>query len=184
MVEIRNTNPKSEVRNLLFVLCSAVLAAALFGSVLIYYYGGISGYRLTNVLLAPDTLDRMSYSESHIRYKFDRIEFTEFDGRQWRQELVSPVQYRDIYSLLSSGTSIEPSSSVLQLFQASDPYTLKIWVKPESTRIFEGSKIFQEVTFVQDHFRVELHEEGSGPKWAYFYSKSIQPKISLLIHGQ
>lgn len=185
MIE-KNISPQKQVRNLLLVIGSAVglaIALALFS---LHYYSPTGSYLAKNVLLSPENVKNMSFSEQNPKtgkmthYTFDEIEFSFFDTakKSWRKQSVHLQQYEDFYQTvahLRSLSSVGPE--IKDLFSTGHPSILSIKMKNEGS---DASKPFIDVHFSEDYFRVELREQSPTENWAYYFSPNIYQKALLL----
>lgn len=188
-----DANKTKEIRNLVFVLSASVIAGFLFFLGLLYFYGPSGQYLINNVVLSPESLHQLSYTEGvkkstkqQLRFAFDRIELMRWDlsSKTWKQEKISKELYQELYAILLSGSkNVEASPQINDLFYKKLPLSISIYVKPESFSDVMESKIFQTMQFAEigDYFRVELIGANAGQEWAYFYRSGIYKEVSELL---
>lgn len=171
------------------MLFGSIAAAIIVAIGLVYYYGPSGYYEAKYALLAPDMLHDLRYQDvnpetgSRHFFVYEAMEFTYYDSNEnrWKKSRVTEEGYRNFFQQIAGDVSVEQESSpVTDPFRSGYPASLKLLVKSEGSR--SNSVIpFQEVTFAYegDFYRMELHEESSEKKWAYFnhpgiYQKALQ----------
>lgn len=173
---------KSQIAKLLFVVFFGVILALTVTVWMAYRYGPSGKYLAQNVLLSPETLQQLNYNaynpktNGQSRFIFDNVQFSTFDPekREWVHKTVHIEQYAKFYQLIQGEKSLlDPSEPVSNEFN--NPYSkLLISVKTESSAGWQATvKPFEEVQFLNDMYRVELHIEGSTEQWAYFQHPDI-----------
>lgn len=177
-----------EIRNLIFLIGSAVGFAVLAAVGLVWYYGPSGLYEAKHTLLSPDFFQELKYSDSNPEtggssvFVFDTISFIYYDNdlKRWDKVEVSKEKYRQFYQLISGDVSEENvSPQLIDRFTVAYPATLELRVKVKNGSGADGTiKTFQEVVFINegDDYRVELHESTIEKKWAYFHHPSIYQK--------
>lgn len=181
----------SEIRKLITVLSSAIIAAFLLSFFFVYNYGPSGRYLVKNALLSPELTTTLSYNDINhktggsSRFVFDSIEFSNADSysKQQRQLKITPEQYAQFYQLVSSDKSLQNSTEdLLALFGKGIAASLVIKVNTENHAAWqEESRVFQEVDFTKEgnYYRISLHDEKMG-KWIYFYHPNIFAKVTDL----
>jgi len=180
MVEMQNP-PGKEIRNLMTVLLSAMVFASMIAGFSLWYYSAMGEYFVRNVLLSPDVLDSVAYTEQKSRFTFDHIEFSYFDEtRQMRKTFqIDRETYREIYKALARSKNNKPNEEVMNRFFHSNIAILSLYVRADGG----GAQVFQEVQFSPngDDFRIELRQEKTEDSWAYFSQKEILNQILTII---
>lgn len=177
--EGRKDKSKSEIKQLVLLLSSAVFIAVLFSAILILYYGPTGEYYVRNILLAPEMTGKLDYSErtGGGRFVFDRVDFRYYDTeeKKWTTRTLNEEEYRKVYTLLASESSLrQVPDEVVSQFNLPNPATLTIYVKSDKT-----TKPFQEVVFVNkgDFYRIMLRTQDSATPWAYFHHRDIYDHV-------
>lgn len=174
---------KKEIRQLLYLLGSAVGFAVLFSIFMINFYGPTGQYTVKNILLSPEMTTKLNYLDgvSGGKFNFDRITFRYFDdeNKQWKSQAVPLTVYRAIFDDLANHTSfVDVPQEIVSQFNAPNSATLTLYVKNDKT-----SKIFQELVFVKDGdlFRISLVEDHPTGKWAYFLDRKVYDHVLHMI---
>ncbi len=179
--------PRKEVQNLILMLSSAVFLAFLIVVGLVYYFGSSGTYLLRDVLISPDALKRISFSDydqetgERSPFVFNKIEFirAESRGREWGRYAVSKESYEEFYNLVSHERSIpQVSDQMIEQFETIVPSTLTIFVQARDNKgTRENGFIFQRVEFLdrEDVFRVQMRD--SQGSWIYFSYPGIYNKV-------
>lgn len=169
-----------QIRTLLIVLATAVFGAFFVVGLLLYVYNPSGQYEGKNVLLDPALVGELSFDSmspktgGSTRYVFDKIELSAFDPQRnlWESHEIPLERYAAFFEAVKSEKSLEkPSDELTQLFAASKPATLTIWVKTVSQEAWQrASKAILLVEFAPSSklYRVSLRDEQSGEAWAYF----------------
>lgn len=189
---VEEKSVSSQIRNFLLVILSAITFAVLIAAGLVYFYNPSGRYRAENVLLSPEMTQVLSYSDKEQtsgmlkRYVFEGIEYNYFDGQEkiWKKVPVSSGRYEQFYDLIKGDVSYaELNNTVFNAFNTRTPAMLILKVRPESN---DTGKTFQEVQFVDggDYYRITIHDEGLGERWAYFYHKNISNEAKELFAPQ
>lgn len=189
-VKPREQETKNEIRNLLLVIGGGVFSAFVIAAYFVMNYGPTGQYEATTALLGPELLSQLNYNDNNSktggvdRFVFDRIEFSYFDAsrRKWIQIPINEDQYVEFYQMIASDKSIlDPNGQMEVLFFKDSPSKLSLIVKTESPAAWQAlAKIFQEVQFVEDYYRVRLHEQAPGEHWVYFHHLKIAEKTAQL----
>lgn len=178
-----------EIRNLLFVIGSAIGVALLGAAFMLYYYGPTGSYFAKNVLLSPFYTSTLAFNDINPKngrlekFVFDGIEFSYFDGIK-KQEIHLPVSnetYTQFYNSVASERSIPDITEEVRAQFTNHPSSLSFKVHPEHTP--EASKVFLEVNFVKEgeYYRVQLRDAtGTTGTWAYFYHPNIYKEAMQL----
>jgi hypothetical protein len=173
----------TEVRNLFFLLGSAVLAAALLVGGMVRYYSHEGVYQLDHVLLAPDTLSALHFEgdpdggAQKDRFVFDSIAFLQYDAatRRLERHSVDVERYANFYDLVKRDKSLSPKEGKMaESFEGTGPRLL-IQVRSANARMEGQARTFQELQFSPDgnYYRVELRHAGASREWAYFYHPGL-----------
>jgi hypothetical protein len=162
-------SPKAQIRNLLVVIGMAVIAAFLLATWMVRSYGPTGAYPLKNVLLAPQTMLAMT-SPSLV---FDHIEYAAWDPLtyRWNRKTIAIEEYQSLFAKLENRQSEPSKAKAEDAFSRQHPITLTIFVRSQNKSL----QAFQELQFVSDYFRVELHTDQlhEKSKWVYFYYPSV-----------
>ena len=178
-----------EIRNILAVLGTAIICAALLASAFLYYYGPSGRYLAGHTLLDAATMEQVNEQDQQVktrnklRLTFDRIEFSYFDpqNKQMRHSFISRETYQKFYLMVADEKSLkEMSKNVQALFLQPHLTLLTIHLRTRGGTENVATKIFQVVQFIpEDYFRVQLHEQNEG-EWAYFYRPGLYQEIMRL----
>ena len=184
---IKDSRKNRDLNNLLFVLGSAILCAAMLASIFLYYYGPSGKYIAGKALLDPSTIKQINYLESDpsnrqkVHFIFDQIEFSYFDSQagKVKKQIVSPENYRKFYELISADKSVaEGLPKIEEQFRRSHPTVLTIQLRTMSGLAHGSTRPFQEIQFAEeDHFRVQLHENMEQGEWIYFTHPHIYQDV-------
>jgi hypothetical protein len=185
-------NGQREVRNLILLLSSATCIAFIAVVALVYYFGSSGTYLLRTILVAPEALEKISFtdydptSKRQIEYVFDKIEFVRTGKEGQKHFSVTPQAYAHFYKLLYSERSIPTvTEHMVRAFNLTTPSALLILAKPRDPKLFSaGSILFQQVQFIEgaELFRVQLRTLQGAPleEWAYFRYPGISEDVVAL----
>jgi hypothetical protein len=189
-----STPAGNQIRNLLFVMLSAIICALIISGLLLYKYGPSGGYLAQNTILSPDVTESLWYTDSNqrtggnSRFVFDAVEFSYYDNKtnQWQHLQVDQNHYRTFYQMVMHDKSISDiTPQLLSLFDGNASLILK--VRTESNAGWqEEVKTLQRIEFAKDgdHYRVDLREQNSPNQWAYFAHPQIFNKTLQLFKPQ
>ncbi|MCC5832149.1 MAG: hypothetical protein JJU12_03805 [Chlamydiales bacterium] len=182
--------PRKEVQNLILMLSSAVFVAFIAVVALVYYFGSSGTYLLRDLLISPEALKRISFTDydpetgERSPFVFNNIEFVraERSGRDWGRYAVSKESYEEFYKLVSQKRSIpQISDEMISQFEIVAPSTLTIFVQARDNKgTREKGFVFQQVEFLDDAdlFRVLMRD--SPGTWVYFtYPRAYNQVIEL-----
>lgn len=192
MVKTQEQNSaREQVKSFLLVIFTAVASATAFVFFLVYYYGPEGSYVPKNILLSPEVMESLSYTDVDrgsglsSRYIFDKIDFLYFDKYEgkWTQGEVDRLDYASFYGMIANTKSIVGDEAELSgAFAGYGQASLLLHVIPKNTLASgkEGRKVFQEVHFASDSdlFRIELHSEKMGGGWVYFRYPNIYSEVT------
>ncbi len=179
----QNRSKRNEISAFLVVVFGGGAFAVLVAIGLVLFYGPSGLYDLKYALLSPNMIDELKYQDvspqtgARQNFVFDSINFTYFhpgEGR-WKKVVVDREKYQKFYDLVVGDVSVKGvTPTITDQFLSSYPAMLEIIVHPDD-KYSTVTKTFQEVTFAYqgDYYRIELHEESSQKKWAYFFHKDI-----------
>lgn len=182
---------RREVQNLILMFSSAVFVAFLVVVGVVYYFGSSGTYLLRNILVSPETLEKVSFKDydpqtgKQGRFVFNKIEFVRagMQGREWGRFAVSKQSYAEFYRRVSSQRSIPMlTDEIVAQFEQIAPSTLTIFARMGEN----GETIFQQVQFLDqgDLFRVQLRHpiERRSPRdeWIYFRYPGIYQEVVKL----
>lgn len=170
-------SPASQIRNLIIVIGAGMMCALLLTYMMIANYGPSGNYTLSNLLLEPSLVEKISYQDDNTHYYFDRIEFMYFDqtANRWESQKLNQDAYQQIYQLLSSDQSIKDVTPETQsLFYTSKPASLTLVVHGENR---ENTKVFQEMQFEEhgDYYRIFFKD------WIYFKHPKVLENIKKIV---
>lgn len=188
---------KKEIRNLLGVMGAAILSAAMITAGFLYYYGPTGRYQIENVLLKPELLSTLDYNDINPkigqmdRYVFDEVLYQEWesDKRAWKNIVIPTAAYANFYKEIYADDSVaSPSAELQALFTQTPPSKLVIKVETESQSPWQkNAKDFLQVEFVENYYRVELHQELDKSErrepWVYFYHPQIASRVQRLFNS-
>lgn len=174
---------KTQVKELLLLMFFSLAAAFGVTFFFIYTYGPTGQYLVETTLLEPKLLTQLNYNDynkitnAQDRFVFDHLTFSYYDQKSqvWKNVPATEMQYSQFYEKVAGQKSLSsiPEETVRK-FAESNPAKLSIYVRTESPAAWQKeTKLFQEVQFVENYFRVELHEQEPGTNWAYFYYPRI-----------
>jgi hypothetical protein len=184
---------RQQVRTLLKVIVSAVVAALVLVGSLLYYFGPSGRYLVKNALIDPSLTPTLSYNDVNhktggtSRFVYDGIEFVYYDERTKQQHTLSvlPETYQTLYDKIANEKSLlEVPSEILSEFVL--PATLSIMVRTDSHAPWQDeTKVFQKVDFAPKggYFRIELHEQPSG-NLIYFSHSDIYEEALRILQSQ
>lgn len=187
MTEIRHETKDKEIRNLLFVIASGVLAAFALVLSMLYSYNPSGSYLAGNVLLSPDSVSMIKFNDTNprtgtpSRFIFDQVQFSYLDlkDKHWKNLTIEMSQYAQLYQSLRRDRSVDATDEIRKLFNH-DSSKLILNIQAEASHTGNAvSKPFLEVNFANhgDYYRIELHEENSLDPWAYFHHPEIYKKV-------
>lgn len=179
-----------QIVQLLSVIFAALFAAALALGAMLYSWNPTGTYLAKNVLISPEVAGQISFSQysqqtgGKNRIVFDHVEFTYFDNemRQFRNIEVDQEKYSKFYKLIESDRSLSSvDETIEQSFSQNSPSTMTVAVRNKGG----GEAVpFQEVYFVEDYYRVELHEDTLAGHYAYFYHPQIGQKTMKMFKDE
>lgn len=174
-------NRRPEIRNILIILSAGVIAALSMTAFFVWNFGPSGRYNLEAVLIEPSVLTHLNYNDAnpHIghsdRYIFDKIVWRDSRGNH----PVESKAFKKLYALLKPDVSVSEMDS---LFSKGMSPRLTIWVKTESPSTWQkDAKIFQEIEFEKDFYRISLHEASSRIAWVYFRHPDILQAAEKLL---
>lgn len=173
---------RAEIRNILIVLTTSVATAVIVAAFFVLNYGPTGGYVLDAVLIEPSVLHHLNYNDNNPRighsdrYIFDKIMFS---GKP-----VDLKVFEKLYAFLKSDKSVN-DPGVEKLFLAGVNPKLAVWVRTESPTSWQkDAKIFQEIEFQKDYYRVSLHEASPKIAFAYFSHPDILASAQKMIKNE
>lgn len=171
---------KKQIKQLLFVLSTAVFAGFLLSFFMIMFYGPSGDYIAGQTILSPDIIDKIHFKDAHpktgqnVPFTFDHNEFVYFDYLRgaWQQKQISLQSYAEFYQYISHDSSLEKvNEEILALFQKPSPIALITTVRTDVSPIAKAFQVIQLTK--EDYYRVKLHGQGDEGKWAYFYHAGL-----------
>lgn len=181
-----NHETKRQIRHFFTVIFAGVICAAFLSAFFLYYYSPTGTYQVEKVLIAPEGLSQISFSDNGRKYTFDHLEYLHFDQNenQWRREKITDAQYAAFYKLVAGQESLlGVDDEMRSRFTRGNPSMLTVVVRTEGGGI--ATKVFQQLQFVQggDYFRVELLREKNDERWAYYRHPEIDTQVVKLLGG-
>lgn len=174
---------RPEIKNIVIVLSAAVASALMLAAFFVMNYGPSGNYALEAVLIEPSMLRQLNYNDNNPRighsdrYIFQKIVWigTDFSSKQ-----IQPSAYEKLYAILQKDKSVS-DPNVEKLFQGVNP-KLVLWVHTESPSAWQNDgKVFQEIEFQKDYYRVSLHEASPKIAFAYFSHPGILESIQKML---
>lgn len=182
---------KKQIKQLLFVLSTAVLGGFLLAFVMIMFYGPSGNYIAGQTILSPDIIEKIHFKDAHpktgqsVQFTFDHNEFVHFDYLRgtWQQKPISLQSYAAFYQYIAQDSSLDKvKEEILALFQKPAPIALITTVRTDVSPI---AKAFQVIQFTkEDYYRVKLHGQGDEGKWAYFYHSGLYQTMMTLFTAE
>jgi len=185
---------KSQIRNLIVIIGSGVIAALFLVFGTLYFYNPPGNYYTKNVLLHPDSVKSMRFSEGSSRksgdqrFVIDDIEFSYFDQATNKVKVVKITmdQYAKFYALVDGEESIGIIPNETEnTFNQTPVATLILKVRNESDSHSQGqSKNFLVVAFLPqgDYYRIQLRTQTTQESWAYFLHPGIYQQVLTLFN--
>lgn len=178
---------KRRIIQFLALIGFSVLTAMMIALFFITYYGPSGRYTIDKTLLSPNLLHELNYNDANQktggfdRFIFDKIVFSYQStiDKLWHQSTVSETKYADFYRLVKDEVNIDrPEAEVITAFMREPSSKLKLMVKTESPAAWQAlEKTFQEIQFIKDYFRIDLHEQTTGVNWVYFHRPGIGEEV-------
>lgn len=178
---------KRQIIQLLTVIFAGLLVAVLVLGAMVYSWSPHGTYLAKNALLSLDVAEQMAVQKINTktgeknRVVLDHVEFTYFDPelKQFKTIEVSKNGYAKFYSLVGGDRSLpQVSDAVVKLF-SQNPASMIVEVRNKGGG---DPTPFQEVDFVADYYRVELHEDNPLGNFAYFHHPQIYQKVMSIAH--
>lgn len=177
-----------QIRKLLAIMISAMLAAILLAVGMLYRYNPSGIYLAKNVLLAPESLPSLRYSEGNqrlgtaSRFAFSNIEFMYFDVKRgkWEKKAIEAELYSRFYEMIADRQSLgEVSQDIINLFNTGRHSLLTINVQQGSVGSDKDSVKFLQASFAPegDYFRILLRSHGTKDHWVYFHYPGIYQNV-------
>ncbi len=189
-VVMKNKTIAGQIRRLLFILGTGVLAALIVAAALVWRYDIASGYTLHDILLSPDTIQVLQergekgQKGSFPRFVFNglSLRYYDTDAKQWREQPVSLKEYQMLYEVIDNDQSIgNPSEDIANQFRTGYAATMSILTHSEKD---SSTHSFQQIQFssLGDYYRVELRQESQkSEQWAYFRHPAIFEKLIAIV---
>lgn len=174
---------RPEIKNILIVLSASAASALMIAAFFVMNYGPSGRYLLDAVLIQPAMLNQLNYNDNNPRighsdrYIFQKIVWIapDFSSRE-----IQPSVYEKLYAILQADKSVN-DPNVEELFQGVNP-KLVLWVHTESPSAWQNDgKVFQEIEFQKDYYRVSLHEASPKIAFAYFSHPGILETVQELL---
>jgi hypothetical protein len=173
----------AQIRNLLVVIGAGMMCGILLTYMMLANFGPSGQYIVSNILLEPSLVEKITYQENNSRYSFDRIEFMFFNDKanRWESQKLNQATYGEIYQIIKGDKSIDKVASDVQtLFYTSKPGSLTLVVHTENR---DNTKVFQELQFEEhgDYYRIMLREDEPSQNWVYFNHPKVLEKIKKIV---
>lgn len=185
MIDSRAPPIKKQVRNLLTVILSGIIAALLITTFFLYQYSPSGKYLVKNALIDPQNAETLAFNDYNpktngtSRYIFNGFLLSYYDkpSRQKKHINLSVNDYKNFFEVIKNDLSIlEIPSEIEVLFNLDDIAKLTIQVRTESHAAWQDNiKTFQQVQLLpnEEYYRIELREENPTNKWVYFHHPLI-----------
>lgn len=171
----------SDLKKNFVVLAASLAMAFLVTAFFVYNFGPSGNYMLNTILLEPGILKKLNYNDwnpkisENDRFVFDKIVY-ESNGQSTDVDLKT---YEKIYRILKKDMSSKDGGE-----WSYNTARLIIYVRTESPSAWQAaSKVFQQVQFATDSYRVELHEDRQGVHFVEFLHPQIKEQVEALING-
>jgi hypothetical protein len=167
---------RHDIRNIIFVLGSAMAFGVVLCLYMIYTYGPSGRYNISNALLDPKVAQQMNYQDGSTRFALSGFQFSHFDIAQKRL-IRLPVDfnaYAEFYQFIADKKSLnEVTPAMISLFDQPDMATLVILVHGGNEE-----KVFQSLQLVPGAglFRIQLHQQDKAIQWVYFSHPGVYEK--------
>lgn len=171
-----------------FVLSSAVLSAILLVFYMLYQYNPSGHFIAGNTLLSPTVAKEMHFMDQKgpkkavTAYVYEGAEFSflETGSNERRIIKVEMPAYQKFYNRIAEDQSIEPVTQEIKDLFDSNASALTLYVKGESKG--DVRRVFQAVQFSSSgrHYRIQLAGKESPHEWVYFDHPDIQQEVKLL----
>lgn len=183
-----NTEAKKQIRNILTLLLAGVLCGGLIAGYMIYRYGPSGKFIAGNIILAPETLDKINFADpdskgrGKTRLVFDGAQFSFFEKNIGKVQKfpVTMENYEQFYNRVKPLVSLEKvEDKVKRLFDSHEIAILSITMRPEySYKDQTAVKLFQVIQFIEsEYFRVQVPGAGGLDEWAYYYEPGLYPQL-------
>lgn len=179
--------PKKNISTLVLMLSSSIFVALIVCLFLVFYFGFPGTYRVHQLLISPSNFEKMQFTDHKgrlLRFTLSRIEFVFVEKNGMGRHAVNRSSYAQFYQLVKNKRSLSKvTSGMMNDFGQSVPSTLTIFAIPRDNQ--EGERIFQQVEFLGDLFRILLREESSRgvltDRWVYFHFPDIEEKVKQML---
>lgn len=179
--------PKKQIRNLLFLLLSAIACAFLLTFFFLYNYNPEKHYLLKNALVSPEVISQMSASGENQKSKMtpstilEKIEFSypNIEEKKRIALAVNKQTYSKFYQMIKDDKSaLEISDAISAAFNEMPAASLTLMVSSPS----QHNQLFQEVQFLYkgDYYRIKLRQSETSD-WVYFYHPHIYNDVYTLL---
>lgn len=194
MAEKGDSSKAKQIKVLLGVLGSGLVAGVLIALSMLYYYNPTGSYLVKNVILDPENAYSLHYVEpgakakTDSRYTFEGMYFSYFDihSKESKSIPVTKSKYAELYNLIANEKSlVEPGSHIQELFNRAYPAILSLKVRSVGDDSSKGAgSIFSRIDFVNggDYYRIQLRQSAPGSGWVYFYHPHIYQEVMTLFN--
>ena len=156
---------QQDVRRLVFVLGFGGFVGLLGVLLLAFFWGPSGRYHVNQVLLSPETIQKME--ESGGRYHLDRIALERYEPEQNQRRTfsVSKGQYDQFFEKIRNDLSMKEGQSDHFM----DPHITKLI-------LYVNGEPFQELQMVRGDslYRIQLHEDRKRIDWVYFERPGVE----------
>lgn len=169
------TSKSKQIQNLLYLFFFSLISACALAFFFVYTHGPSGQYIVKSILLEPNFLETQGQS----KFVFDKIIFTYRDQKgTWHEMQVDRSKYQELYQKIEKEKSVVNAKSN-PLFTADQPNVLTIYLSNNSAH--PSPHLFQRVQFLENDFRVELHDQNGADQWAYFHHPNINQEVLELL---
>ncbi len=192
-----NHSASGHIRTLIIVMGGAILLALSLSIGMLYYYNPPGSYLAGNMLLDPNLLPSLRFSEAIKRggdqtpFVFSGIEYTYYDQdlKKWNVISVDLNRYQILYHLIAMERSyVEISDQIKNSFLAPPPSTLSIKVRRANT--IDTTSELLKIDFATDGdvYRISLRNDTAKNEnfepFVYFYHRNIKEKAQEIVIGR
>lgn len=186
MAEQQNFSKSKQIRQLLFVVGMGVLAAFLLAFGMLHYYNPSGVYLARNVLMAPEGITSIHFSEGKVRFVLNDMKFSYYDevAKQMKSLHIDMPQYESFYRLVGNDRSLEIiPDDVRNQFNSARLASIDLSVREEMDKsLHSATHLFLRVEFANsgNYYRAQLRMQDANEVWAYFHRKGIYNEVLTL----
>lgn len=191
MAEIKQTSKADQITMLFVVIGASVIAACAIAMTFLYYYNPTGSYIAGKMLVEPDRLEKMGYSEAVVRggdntpFVLAEIRFGHFDSalKGWVNTPVDMDKYARFFSLIAADTSLSEINDTIRAgFLQGHPSKLILSAKRAGS-VQDTKTEFLQVDFSNEgnYYRINLRaqttKKANEDLWVYFYHPGIGKEV-------